>query len=103
MKQDVEEEIIVMVAALEACELRRTDAQNAGSNLLASSTNDDSIVEPVRRISSTDPPKRFRRRGALWASITRRMIFLAEDSTRSPLEPSSQSHSIILHGARETI
>jgi hypothetical protein len=74
---DVKEEVIMMVAALEACELSRTDAQNAGDNMPAMSTNDDSIFEPMRSITNLGPPKKFHRRGALWASITRRMLRLA--------------------------
>ena len=81
-KQDVGEDVIMMIVALAACELSRTEAQNAGDNLLASSTNGDTIVEPLRRITNSEPPKRFRRRGALWASITRRMLFLARESAR---------------------
>ncbi len=97
MKQDLDEEIIMMVAALEACELSRTEAQNAGDNLLASSTNITGFVEPLRGITNPGPPKRFHRRGALWSSITRRLLLL-EQSTRSSMRRISPSVSINFNG-----
>mmetsp|Transcript_2261 Transcript_2261/g.4663 ORF Transcript_2261/g.4663 Transcript_2261/m.4663 type:complete len:139 (-) Transcript_2261:69-485(-) len=78
-KHDLDEGVIMMIAALEACDFSRTDAQTAGDSLLVSSMNGDSIVEPVRRITNREPPRRFRRRVALWASMTRRMLRLAQD------------------------
>ncbi len=68
----------MLVAALNACELSRTEAQNAGDNLIDSSINEKRIAEPVRRITNKGPPKLFRRRGATWASIARQMLFHAQ-------------------------
>ncbi len=84
MKQDVEEEVTIMVAALEASDLSRMEAQNTGDSLLALSTNGNCIDDPLRKITNSGPPKRFRRRGAMWASITRRTILLLQESTGSP-------------------
>ncbi len=82
-KDDFKEEINLMVAALEACALSRAEAQDAGDRLFASSTNGDSVFEPFRKIANPGPPKRFHRRGALWSSMTRRMLSVARQSPRS--------------------
>ncbi len=103
MKQYVEEEVGVMVAALEASDISRTEAQNAGDCLDFSSANGDGIVEPVRRITNPGPPKRFRRRGVLWASITHRMLLHAQESTRSRLERSHPSFSLSFDGGQNHI
>ena len=76
-RDDIKAEVMVMIASLEACDLRRTEAHNAGDNLLSSSTNEDSIFEPMRTMTNRRPPKRFHRRGVLWASITQQMLLLA--------------------------
>jgi hypothetical protein len=89
-KEDVKEEVILMIAALEASALSRREAQDAGDCLFASSTNPDSIFEPSRPVANQGPPKAFHRRGVLWGSITRRMLHRARQSTISspiPLLP----------------
>jgi hypothetical protein len=88
-KDNVKEEVDSMVAALEvASALSRDEAQDAGDHLLASSTNADSIYEPMRTITNRRPPMRFHRRGALWASITRLLLCEARRSARSTLRGS---------------
>jgi hypothetical protein len=83
---NVKDEVSSMVAALEvASAISRAEAQDAGDYLLASSTNVDSIYEPMRKINNPRPPMRFHRRGALWASITRLMLCEARRSARSTL------------------
>ncbi len=101
MKQYVEEEVGVIIAALEASELSRTEAQNACDCLDFWIANGDGIVEPVRRITNPVPPKRFRRRGVLWASVTHRMLILAQEFTRSRLNRSPQSHPINFNGVQK--
>jgi hypothetical protein len=92
LKQEAEEEIIMMVDAFSACELSRVEAWNACDNLLAASRNRDSIAEPLRRITNPAPPIRFRRRGILWASITRRMLLLAHGATTLTRKPPYHSN-----------
>ncbi len=86
-KDNVKEEIVWMIAELEASYISRLEAQDAGDRLLASSTNAnaDSMFEPLRKITSPAPPKRFHRRGVLWASITSHMLLVSRQSTRSVL------------------
>ncbi len=92
-KDDFKEEINLMVAALEACALSRAEAQDAGDRLLASSTNGDSIIEPSRRIAKPGPPKRFHRRGVLWSSMTRRMLFVASRPILTSPSPATGTES----------
>ena len=84
MKQDQDGEIIVMVAALEAYDCSRSETQNTSNSLVVSSTNGNSTFEPepVRSIANSGPPKRFRRRGVIWESITRRLLLLAQGHSR---------------------
>ncbi len=84
-EQVVEERVLLIIAVSEACELGRTEAQTAGDKLLASSTSADNIFEPLRRKTKQGPPKRFHRRGSLWASITLRVLLRARESPRSTL------------------
>ncbi len=81
-KEDFKEEVGLMIASLEAYEFSRTEAQNAGDNLLASSTNNDSIYEPMRIMTNPRPPKRFHRRGTLWASFAVHILLLARETAR---------------------
>jgi hypothetical protein len=39
-----------------------------------STTYNESVFEPLKRINHSGPPKRFRRRGAMWETMTGRMI-----------------------------
>jgi hypothetical protein len=54
-KDDVREEVVLMVAMLEACELSRMEARDAENHLLDSSTNADSIFEPCGESLTLDP------------------------------------------------
>jgi hypothetical protein len=78
IRQDVEEDYIMIDASSAAFEYSRAEAQNTSDTPLR--TNGESVVEPLRRITIPGPPKRFHRRGALWASITRRMLHLAQSA-----------------------
>ncbi len=76
-------EVLLMVAALEAFELSRAEDQDNVDSLHDSSKNSDSIFEPLRCCTKLSPPKRFRRRGILWASITNCLLLRSRQSSKS--------------------
>jgi hypothetical protein len=45
-----------------------------------SATYSECVFEPVRRIDHSGPPKQFRRRCAMWETMTRRMVGRANEA-----------------------
>ncbi len=57
-----------------ASEIERTQNGKSGACEPASTTNSEEVFEPLKRINNAGPPKRFRRRGNMWDSITSSMV-----------------------------
>jgi hypothetical protein len=68
-----------------AHEIKRTqDAKTAAVELIPSAYCEH-IFEPQKHTNNSGPPKRFRRRGATWKTITNRMV----DNEENPAGPCS--------------
>jgi hypothetical protein len=58
-----------------SCEIERTQNEKATAERpTLPTTYSENVFEPLKHIKTAGPPKRFRRRGAMWKAITSRMM-----------------------------
>ncbi len=77
-KDDLDQsDVLAIVHAWIADEVARTRERHTGSSGQTASTYSESLFDPLKQNDDSTPPRRFKRRGAMWKTITGRMVGLA--------------------------